>query len=810
MSRLTSILCAVVLFVAAPVCAQQPDLYDETTLRVFDLQFAASNWYQQLQQNFGTGFELAADLTVDGVVYPSVGVRFRGYSSYNSIGSSQKKPFNISMGSFVPGQRLYGYKSLNLNNGFQDPTFVREVLCYHIYRNYMACSKANFVVLRVNGENWGVYINVQQINKDLLREWFVDEDGPRYEADATLPNATSSGAALTWLGTGTTPYSNNYDLKTPNAVAPWVPLIRACDKLNNGPLSTLHDDVISALNVDAAMWMVGAQILFVNPDSYLYFGHNYWLYHDVFHDRMQAIPWGMNMTLAGTFLAGSSYTARMNFNLFYNEGHSGRPLMNRLWAVPKIRERYLAHVRTMAADWWDWSIIGPKVAAYQALIAAEVAADNKKLYPTSAFTSNVTQNYGSGFFSGISGLQPLVNGRRNYLLGHPDLNKPAPFIGTVSHQPNAPAIGQAVWVTAGVNGPFAPLGDVTLYSRTQGAFNEAPMFDDGQHMDGAAGDGVYGAELPAYLPGTRVDYYVGAATDLASGGAMTFFPKYAERAPLRVNLPLGSTGNSITINEFMAKNDNGITDEAGQTEDWIELHNPSPHPVFLDTLCLTDDLNVPQKWRFPPGYLMQPGDTLLVWADNDPADGPLHATFKLSSNGEAIALYDSDVGVFLDNIGFGTQLGDISTGRVIDGSSAFVSFPTATPNALNALSGCGVRSYTAMDSTALDLNLMTPATPAVGLTTSFDVFGGPPGTLHYAIIGSAPAHIAMPATSAVMLVSPPFSPLAIMSDSLGVASYPLTLPTTPSLAGLTIYVQAGVFENGILRGSNALEVIICP
>ena len=100
---------------------------------------------------------------------------------------------------------------------------------------------------------------------------------------------------------------------------------------------------------------------------------------------------------------------------------------------------------------------------------------------------------------------------------------------------------------------------VSQWRRSAGPFTKTPMFDDGQHMDGAAGDGVYGAELPAYLPGTRVDYYVGAATDLASGGAMTFFPKYAERAPLRVNLPLGSTGNSITINEFMAKNDNGIT-----------------------------------------------------------------------------------------------------------------------------------------------------------------------------------------------------------------------------------------------------------
>lgn len=63
------------------VSPQTPDLYEGTVLRTLDLTFSQSNWYQILEQNHGTGVDLAADLTVDGVTYPNVGVRFRGFSS---------------------------------------------------------------------------------------------------------------------------------------------------------------------------------------------------------------------------------------------------------------------------------------------------------------------------------------------------------------------------------------------------------------------------------------------------------------------------------------------------------------------------------------------------------------------------------------------------------------------------------------------------------------------------------------------------------------------------------------------------------
>ena len=49
--------------------------------------------------------------------------------------------------------------------------------------------KANFVKLVINGENWGIYANVQQLNSDFIKEWFDDDEGARWKAPMTAGGA---------------------------------------------------------------------------------------------------------------------------------------------------------------------------------------------------------------------------------------------------------------------------------------------------------------------------------------------------------------------------------------------------------------------------------------------------------------------------------------------------------------------------------------------------------------------------------------------------------------------------------------------
>ncbi len=131
----------------------------------------------------------------------------------------------------------------------------------------------------------------------------------------------------------------------------------------------------------------------------------------------------------------------------------------------------------------------------------------------------------------------------------------------------------------------------------------------------------------------------------------------------------------LVINEFLADNADGTTDEAGQLEDWVELYNNTTNAIDLTGLYLTDDAANAAKWPFPAGVSMPGNSYLIVWLDEDGMQGPLHANFKLKAAGEFVMLSNGGSTV-LDSLSFGQQLPDISFGRFPNGTGPFTYMPT--------------------------------------------------------------------------------------------------------------------------------------
>src|SRR5215204_4729518 len=73
--------------------------------------------------------------------------------------------------------------------------------------------------------------------------------------------------------------------------------------------------------------------------------------------------------------------------------------------------------------------------------------------------------------------------------------------------------------------------------------------------------------------------------------------------------------DAIRISEFMALNTDGLDDEDGDEEDWIEIHNAGITAVNLGGWFLTDATNNLQKWMFPP-VLLPANGYLVVFASN--------------------------------------------------------------------------------------------------------------------------------------------------------------------------------------------------
>ena len=97
-----------------------------------------------------------------------------------------------------------------------------------------------------------------------------------------------------------------------------------------------------------------------------------------------------------------------------------------------------------------------------------------------------------------------------------------PMVLEVRHIPAIPRATNTVTVTARILDEGTAGLTVQLFSRVDGAasFASTPMFDDGAHGDGAAGDGYFGAVLPARPDKTVVEFYLRASD--ATGHARTW------------------------------------------------------------------------------------------------------------------------------------------------------------------------------------------------------------------------------------------------------------------------------------------------
>lgn len=141
----------------------------------------------------------------------------------------------------------------------------------------------------------------------------------------------------------------------------------------------------------------------------------------------------------------------------------------------------------------------------------------------------------------------------------------------------------------------------------------------------------------------------------------------------------------VVINEYSASNINTITDPYGDYSDWVELYNPSPTPVVLGGMYLSDNPGNLQKWEIPAGFTINAGGRIMIFCNGEDAQVGtiLCPDFKLTqTHGEWFILSDA-TGFIIDSVNLQLTRMNHSRGRTTDGASTWAVFSTPTPNAPN-------------------------------------------------------------------------------------------------------------------------------
>ena len=632
------------------------DFYDINSINTIEITFEESNWDYLLDNLVSAGNEarLLGSVTINGVLFDSVGVRYKGNSTYNA--NRIKNPLNIKLDYIIEDQEIQNYGTLKLANAFKDPSFVREALSYEIARKYFPASQSNFAKVYINGTYLGLYANDQDVDRFFMSSHFGSAGNVRIKGELgeNLP-PSSMGGVWEYLGSDSSSYFSKYALESDTG---WGELVEFLDTLNHN-----NQVVDQVLNIDRHLWFLAFQNLLVNLDGPINNPQNYYLYQDDLR-RFNPIPWDLNESF-GVFTQlqsqgnlGAYQLQRLN--PFVNLTNTQYPIISKILSNARYRRMYVAHMRTMLAENFGNGWYYDRALAIQGIIGAEVQADPNKFYTYSNFISNLTSSVGSAGpppNAAIIGLTELMETRISYISNLADFSALPPEILSVTDAVETTPSGSAIRVSAGVDNATSVLLAYRL--STLAAFEFVDMFDDGLHNDGPAGDGTYGSE--ALTANSTMQYYLYAEND-ASG---VFLPEHAASEYFSVNLE-----SVLVINEFLADNASVIADQDGEFDDWIELYNNSDAVIQLGGYFLSDDGTDLMQWVFPD-TMIQAHDFITIWADNDEEQNGLHANFKLSASGETLYLLSAEAAL-LDEITFFPQVADSSLGRSPDGSGAFI------------------------------------------------------------------------------------------------------------------------------------------
>ncbi len=645
------------------------NFYAIDTVQKIEISFTQPNWDYILDTaKQGTdSYTLSQWVRINGVQFDSAGVKYKGNSSYNP--NNAKNPFHIELDHFK-NQNYLGYKDIKLSNGFNEPSFIREVMLYNIFQNYSEASRANFAQVYINGQYWGVYTNVEAVTKTFLDDRF-------YTNNHTFVFADQGGCDLKYKGNDSTLYYTPYTMKSNYG---HKNLMNLCDSLNNN-ISKIEN----ILDVDRTLWWLAYCNSMVILDSYLGNSkHNYYIYED-HNKRFNPIIWDLNGGF-GIFNKanmgtgpGLTLTEMQNMSAFLHDADVNWPLVKNLLAVPLYRHMYLAHMKTLMSENIANNSYYNLGLQLQAIVDTAVLSDTKKFASYSDFLNNLNNNVVVGPKT-VPGITFLMNARNTYLNSTPEFQQAQPAISNIASSNAFPLVNTNVFITASVSNATAVyLG--YRYSKME-RFNRVPMFDDGLHGDGTAGDGVYG--VPVSVNNSEVHYYIYA--DNANAGIFSPVRAEHEYYTLQANYTILSAGQ-VVINEILAINNTNNQNANGKFGDWIELYNTTSNSVSLDYLNISDNSTNFSKWQFPFGKTIAPNGFLVVWADKDTSTSEIHCDFSFSGNGET-AIIGYANGTIIDSVTFPAQVADVSWGRYPNGTGPFVVM-SPTFNATNSLSSIG-------------------------------------------------------------------------------------------------------------------------
>jgi spore coat protein CotH len=364
-----------------PTSLPSDALFNSNVVNRIDLRVNSTDW-EKLKQNFQTNEYYPADLVFNGETVRNVGIRSRGLGSR----SATKPGLRVDMNRYTDDLTFLGLSAFILDNLTQDPSTVHETVAMKLFAKLgIPASREAHVRLYVNNEYAGVYVAIEEVNKQFLARVYgsigedVQNDGGLFEYDYT------DIWQFTYLGSDLEPYKLRFSRQTEEnkpdqeSYGPIETIVRLANEL---PSSQYLAVLGERLDLPQFMKYMAAQNFVAQNDGFLgYAGiNNFYFYRLENTQKHQFIAWDEDNAFAFP-----------DFSL--TERHNDNTLMRKAMEVPELRSEYYNGLRAAmnaadevtGADGLGW--LEAEIRRQTDLVASAVQQDPVKPYTFDEFQS---------------------------------------------------------------------------------------------------------------------------------------------------------------------------------------------------------------------------------------------------------------------------------------------------------------------------------------------------------------------------------------------------------------------------------------
>ena len=152
-------------------------LFDEDSLPTFEIELSEEA-IDSLREDPYTWVE--GSFLYEGRTWSPVGIRLKGENSFSPI--DEKPSLKVKFDKYQSSGEFLGLRELTLNNMFSDYSMMHERVAYRMYREFgVPAARSHHALLTLNGESYGLYANVENVDRRMMKRWFDDSDGPLFE-----------------------------------------------------------------------------------------------------------------------------------------------------------------------------------------------------------------------------------------------------------------------------------------------------------------------------------------------------------------------------------------------------------------------------------------------------------------------------------------------------------------------------------------------------------------------------------------------------------------------------------------------------